>query len=302
MPAALKSFFHWFVYAGLVVFAGGLMLLGKADTILIERLRLKVDDVAVPVLEVLSEPADALARVLEGAQRWINVADENARLREERERLLRWQAIAQRLEVENAGLRQLLKVVPEPQATYRSARVVADSTGVFAQSVLISAGSLAGIERGQNVLTGEGLVGRIVGVSARASRVLLITDLNSRVPVFVGPSNVRAVLAGDNSERPKLVHIVPGAAIEPGDLVVTSGIAGGFPPGLPVGSIDKVDDEVVTVTPNIDRNRLEYVRIADYGMDFLKVDAPLATKEERPSQAAGNNLGGESAQRTDARR
>jgi rod shape-determining protein MreC len=297
MPAAFKSIVQWLVYVGLVVFATGVVMLGKADTVLIERLRLQVNDAVGPILELLSEPVDTLVNGIARVQRWTNLNKENAQLREDRDRLLRWQSVAQRLEVENVELRQLLNFVPEPEASFISARVVADSTGAFAQSLLLNAGSFAGVEKDQLVLTGEGLVGRIIGVSQRASRVLLITDISSKIPVFAGPSRVRAVLAGDNTDRPKLTHIVGGEAIKPGDQVVTSGIAGVFPPGLPVGVVDEVDEARISISPSVERDRLEYVRVVDYGIETIRVDPPMAAVKPREPQG----VAGKPSVRADAR-
>ncbi len=281
MPAAFKSLLQWLAYAGMVVLAGGVMLLGKADTLLVERLRLQVNDAVVPILGVLSKPVDGLTNILERGQDLLRLSEENERLRAERNRLLRWQAAAQRLEAENEALRQLLNFIPGPDATFRAARVVADPTGAFAQSLLVNAGVRDGIDKGHIVIAGDGLVGRVVGVSQRAARVLLITDLNSRVPVFVGQARVRAVLAGDNSERPKLIHVLQQGKIEPGDPVVTSGVAGGFPSGLPVGVVADVGDGGITIQPYVDRARLEYVRIADYGMSSPLNDVPTASRDGR---------------------
>jgi len=301
MLPALRSFAHWLVYAGLIVVAGGLILLGKADAVLVERFRMQVSDPIAPLFDVLSRPADVAADGLDRARQWVDVAGENDRLRSERDELLRWRAAAKQLEAENAGLRRLLGYVPEPDATYRSARVIADSAGVFAQSVMISAGSLAGVDKGQVVLDGTGLVGRVVGVSARAGRVLLLTDINSRVPVFVGKTRIRAVLAGDNTERPKLIHVLPGETISPGDDVVTSGIAGGFPPGLPVGTVAEVDDRRISVVPNANRDRLEYVRIADFGTLAAPAEAPGPTVPTGTEQRRGLAAAGRPTQRADAR-
>jgi rod shape-determining protein MreC len=118
--------------------------------------------------------------------------------------------------------------------------------------------------------------------------VLLITDISSRIPVFAGPSRVRAMLAGDNTDRPKLIHLVAGEAIKPGDEVVTSGIAGVFPPGLPVGVVDEVDEARISITPNVERDRLEYVRVVDYGIGTIRADPPMAaTKPGEPKGAVG---------------
>lgn len=309
MPPGLKSVAQWLVYAGIVIVAGGLILLGKADAVLVERVRMQLSDPLAPVLNALSRPADIAADGLERARGWVGMAEENARLRRERDDLLRWHAAAKHLEAENAELRRLLNYVPEPDASFRSARIIADSSGVFAQSVMVNAGSLAGIAKGQIVLDGAGIVGRIVGVSARAGRVLLLTDLNSRVPVFVGPGRHRAVLAGDNSETPKLIHVVPGETIAVGDAVVTSGIAGGFPPGLPVGVVAAADDRRIAVALTSDRDRLEYVRIADFGIATGDVPPALIRPAAGASRPAGlatagppsGDGAGRPTQRADAR-
>jgi rod shape-determining protein MreC len=275
MFAAFKSVMKWLVYAGLVAVAIGLMVVGKVDIVLVQRLSLRINDAAIPALEVLSRPVDAAIAGLARIRSWTDLVEENARLREDRERLLRWQAVAQRLEVENIELRRLINVVPEPETSFVSARVVADSVGVFAHSLLLNAGSFAGVERNQVVLSGEGLAGRIIGVSERASRVLLITDINSRIPVSVGPSRVRAVLAGDNTDRPRLVHVVAGEPIRVGDPVVTSGIAGVLPCGLPIGTVEMVDEDRLAVRTHVDPSRLEYVRVVDYGIEQIRVDPPV---------------------------
>jgi rod shape-determining protein MreC len=288
MLAAFKSLLKWLVYAGLIVFAGGLMLLGKADIVLLKQVSLRINDAATPVLELLSRPIGAVAAGLAGIADWTNLARENARLREDRDRLMRWQAVAQRLEAENAQLRRLVNLAPEPEASFVSARVLADPSGAFAHSLLLSAGSFAGIEKDQLVLTGEGLAGRIIGVSQRASRMLLITDIASRIPVVVGASRARAVLAGDNTERPRLIHVVAGESIVPGDQVVTSGIAGVFPPGLPIGTVETADSLSFRVKLNVERSRLEYVRVVDYGIETMHVDLPVAAlRRDAPKRVSG---------------
>jgi len=266
MVGAIRVLAHRFAYVGLVLTAGALMMLGKADAVLMERLRVQVNEAVAPILEILSQPIDAVARVAEQVQSWIALHDENERLNRDRERLLQWQTVARHLEAENATLRQLLKFVPEPDARFVTARVIADSGGAFAHSLLLSAGASSGVGKGQAVVTGEGLVGRIAGVGDGAARVLLITDLNSRIPVLVGSDRTRAILAGDNSNRPKLLYLKPDAVIAEGDQVVTSGHAGAFPPGLAIGSVASVSDGEIRVTPFVERSRLEYVRVVDYGL------------------------------------
>src|SRR5438105_3505254 len=146
------------------------------------------------------------------------------------------------------------------------ARVIANSGGAYVRTVMIDAGSGNGLARGQAVISGEGLVGRLTEVGVRAARVLLITDLNSRVPVVVESSRATAVLAGDNSDRPRLVYFGNAKDVKIGDRVVTSGEGGVFAPGLAVGLIAALDAAGPRVEPYADLSQLAYVMAVDYGL------------------------------------
>ena len=135
---------------------------------------------------------------------------ENARLREENERLRRWQSIALALDAENQRLKANLRWIPDPAPSYVTARVVADAGGVYAKAVLLSVGPNHGIRKGEIALDERGLVGRVTEVGARTARVLLITDLNSRIPVILENSRAHAILVGTNGPRPRLVLLAGG--------------------------------------------------------------------------------------------
>lgn len=272
---ALKGVMQRFAVVTLVVASFALMLLGKADTLAVERLRTSVADAVAPVLDVISRPAASVADGVEYVRGLMRLHEENARLREENARLLRWQMVARQLEAENDGLKALLNYAPAPTASYVTGRVVADTGGAFAHSILMLAGRSDGMRKGQAVVTGEGLVGRVAEVGARASRVLLLTDINSRIPVMVGEGRQRAILAGENTDRPRLIYLPANAGVTPGDLVTTSGVAGAFPMGLPVGVVASVEDGVVRVAPFVQRDRLEMVRALDYGLDGILAGSAL---------------------------
>jgi rod shape-determining protein MreC len=273
----LKSLLQRFAFLSLIGLTFALMLIGKADTVLVERARIAVTDAVTPVLRVMSEPAAVVANFVNNLRELAAIREENAELREANSRLLQWQSAAQRLESENKALRGLTTLVPEPPATFVTARVVADTGGAFAQSIIITAGQSNGVRKGQVVMTGEGLVGRITQTGMNSARVLLITDINSRIPVLVGEAGNRAILAGDNGLRPRLLFLSNKSAASPGDKVVTSGDAEAFPPGLPIGQVARVDDGAVEVEPFVVRDKIQYVRISDYGLTgILAEQAPAA--------------------------
>ena len=262
----IKGLIQRFAYVGLVVAAFGLMLLGKADVLLVERIRTQVTDALAPILDVLSRPVATVSDVVDQVRELASLHEENAGLRGDKVRLLQWQTAARRLEAENKALRALLNFVPGPEASYVTARVIGDTGGAFAQALVLNAGMRAGVRKGQAVVTGDGLVGRVAGVGTRSTRVILITDMNSHIPVLVERTRTRAILAGDNSEVLRLIRLPPGAEVSPGDRVVTSGHGGAFPPGLPVGVVASVSDAGIGVQPFVKRSRLEYVRVVDFGL------------------------------------
>jgi len=272
----LKTLLQRFAFLSLIGLTFALMLIGKADTVLVERARVAVTDALTPVLRVMSEPASVVADFVNNLRELAAIREENAALREANSRLLQWQSVAQRLETENKSLRGLTALVPEPGATFVTARVVADTGGAFAQSILITAGQSSGVKKGQVVLSGEGLVGRVMQTGANSARVLLLTDINSRIPVQVGEAGNRAILAGDNGLRPRLLFLSNKSAAAPGDKVVTSGEAEAFPPGLPIGQVTRVDEGMVEVEPFVTRDKIQHVRVVDYGLTGILAQQPAS--------------------------
>ncbi len=250
----------------LVIISAAMIIVGKADQVAFQSLRNSMMDAAAPALDMLSRPAAALDAAADEVRGFITVYRDNVRLAEENERLLGWQQVALRLSVENAELRDLAKLVTEPGISFVTARVIADSGGAFTRGVMVNAGRENGVARGQAAMTGEGLVGRVSEVGSRAARILLITDLNSRVPVVVDGTRQRAILGGDNSARPSLRYVDSGGTIRIGDRIVTSGQGGVFPPGLPVGVVASIDSEGAKVEPYAALSRVDYLRLVDYGL------------------------------------
>jgi rod shape-determining protein MreC len=251
----------------LVVVSFGVMLLGKADALLAERARMALADSLAPIYAALSEPlADIRAAVTDASLLW-DVRDENIRLRAENEKLRRWQSIALALDAENQRLKASLNWIPDPQASFVTARVVADAGGVYAKAVLLSVGPNHGIHKGEIALDERGLVGRVTEVGARTARVLLITDMNSRIPVMLETSRAHAILVGNNTSKPRLMYWQEGVTPQEGERIVTSAEANAFPANLPVGTVHYNGNGSPDVEPNAMLQKLEVVRIFDYGLN-----------------------------------
>ncbi len=250
----------------LIAAAFGVMLLGKADATLAERLRMALADAVTPVFAVIAEPVAMARDAVAGASDLVAVRADNARLRAENDTLRRWQAVALALEAENALLKSNLRWLPDPAPSYVTARVVADAGGVYARAVLLAAGPNQGVAKGQVALDENGLVGRVTELGQRSARVLLLTDLNSRVPVTLEASRARAILVGTNGAHPRLMHWPEGVTPVEGERVVTSAEANAFPAGLPVGVVRYSSGNAPEVSLAARLDRLEIVRVFDYGL------------------------------------
>jgi rod shape-determining protein MreC len=225
-----------------------------------------VVDALAPILDAMARPAATIAQVTDNFRELANLRTENARLKEENARLMHWQTVARRLEAENSVLHDQLNFIPDPDPAFVTARVIGDMGSAFGQSMLLEAGSKDGVRKGQAVLSGESLAGHIAEVGTHSSRLLLITDINARTPVMLEATRTRAILTGDNSLRPRLNYITGNPSISVGDRVVTAASGGAFPPGIPVGVVSSVTDGVVRVEPFIQRPRLEFVSVVDFGL------------------------------------
>jgi rod shape-determining protein MreC len=266
----------------LVAASFGLMLLGKADALLVERARTALADALVPIYAALAGPLGNLRETVGTAAGLWHLRSENARLRQQNELLHRWQSIALALDVENQRLKANLRWVPDPTPSYVTARVVADAGGVYAKAVLLSVGPNHGVRKGEIALDERGLVGRVTEVGSRSARVLLITDLNSRIPVILENSRAHAIMTGVNGPRPRLIYWPEGVMPQDGERVVTSAEANAFPANLPVGTVQVSAANVPEVLPAALLDQLEVVRIFDYGLGgIVPPEAPGRLPERR---------------------
>jgi rod shape-determining protein MreC len=276
--ASAKAWLHRFTFALLFGAALALMMLGRSDSALVERARMVIADAMAPLMNGIARPLGGVRQVYDQATEFLNLRRENAMLRREQDRLLQWQSVARQLAAENEALRDLLKFVPDRGASFVTARVVADTGGAFVRSVLVAAGARDGLRKGDAAATGEGLVGRVAELGEHSARVLLLTDINSRIPVVIERSRDQGILAGDNSDNPRLLYLSHGTQLSPGDRIVTSAAGGALPPGLPIGFVKSIEGGDAVVQLFVDWDRMEYLRLMNYHLPGVLQD----DREGRP--------------------
>jgi rod shape-determining protein MreC len=273
--------FSSIVLAGLALF---LLILSRAQPEAVSAMRAGTIDALAPFLDIIARPALFVDDIGASLRDFVSLRNDNLKLREENTHVVEWQNAVVSLEKENHELRALLKFKTEPHLSYISARVIADTGGAYTRGLIITAGKSDGVREGMAAMTGEGLIGRVIEVGDWSSRVWLISDLNSRIPVTIAETGDRAILAGDNSSRPQLLFLARDASVPANAHVVTSGHGGVFPPNLPVGILKETSRGTYAVVPAVDLGRVTYVRLVDFGLEgggFNSIEAGVRAESKK---------------------
>lgn len=221
-------------------------------------------DVATPVLAFLAEP---IRVTQDGIVRLAGVGDiyqTARRLEIENEDLQEWREVARQLTVENTRLREMLKAPGREVPILASGQIIGIGGGAFERSIVINLGTQDKVIRDLPVTTQDGVIGRTITVGHNSSRVLLITDLNSRIPVRNNRTGALAVLSGRNDAVLTLDFLPVNADTKVGDRLVTSGHGGMFPADLPIGIVTEVSEHIISVEPVALLGKLNWVRVMEY--------------------------------------
>lgn len=248
-----------------------LMLLNKNRSPVWEMSSGAATGVVAPVVDVLVAPAKMLTKGYDYFSELRHIRGDNERLKAENQALLLLKDKYKALEIENKLMAELLNYVPLPDAGFISARVVAEESDAFAHSMVAYIGN-KNVAKGDVVLSDRGVVGRLDKVAGAYAKIILLTDINSKIPVMLEKTRIRGILSGDNTTVPKLIFVPLDAEINPGDRIVTSGVSGVFPAGLPVGVVIAASKNEIKVKPFAPLDRLEYIKIVKYGLDGLLND------------------------------
>lgn len=256
-----------------------MMMFNKTDAVLIDKTSSIATDIFSPVIELLAIPAKIVSGTLNYFYDFKNIREENERLREENRELVIKSTKAAALEVENKLLYDLLNYVSPKDADFITAKVIAEESNAFSRALILYTAGQNNVKKGQIVLSDKGVIGRIERVGSVYSKVLLLTDINSKVPVIIENSRVRGILSGDNTSVPKLIFTPLEAEITVGDKIVTSGVAGVFPSGLPIGKVVSIEKNNIKVKTFSNLDRIEYVRIVDYHLADISYDEDINQDE-----------------------
>lgn len=273
----------FFIAASLV-----LLVLGRSQTELTEQTRAQIFNAFIPAIKVVDLPRGATSSLSDWIKNVAIVFSDNQFLRTENADLKMQLIEATELEVDNLRLKNLLNIKDGTVTTITASRIVADSNSPFFKSMLINSGTNDGVKKGHAVVNEEGVIGRTINVAPNASRILLLNDINSRIPVKFADSGVNVILSGDNSPLQQIRFMPEEEKARIGDQILTSGMGGIFPPDLPVGVVSEITSlGTIRVKPSVNLNRLNYVSVIEYEIasfptliEVEESDTPLQDGEE----------------------
>ena len=210
-----------------------------------------INDVVYRVTYLVSAPTRMFPNLNSGITSHLNLKKENEELKQVIENYKRLELNLEFLTNENQSLKKVLNAENISNVSNLVlSKVLVDRNSPFLKSILINKGSRAGIKKGMPVTQNKYLVGRVVETNYLSSRVLLLGDLNSRIPVTLGTDGAQAILAGSGSRHTRLEYLPEGYEIEEGISVFASGKDGVFFPGTPIGQTTDEGGVKLFVDPN----------------------------------------------------
>ena len=210
---------------------------------------------------------DGISNTWNGYIYLINIKEENNRLIEENNRLKAESVVLQEKALAGDRLQQLLDIKDTLNISYNSASIIAKDPSNWYSAIVINKGERDRLRPNLGVITAEGVVGRIVKTAASYSRVLLLTDRNSAVAGLIQRTGDEGIVAGMGGRTLQLNFIMIDSEVQNGDLVITSGTDGVFPPGIVIGTINKIESpknalfHTIELIPGVDLSRVREVMV-----------------------------------------
>ena len=260
----IRSIWQRFAFMALMGMAFTLMIGDEVEIKFLKQIKSSATHGLGTLLELSTESTALVKETFLTLSELPNFKYELARLQRENNELKKWKYVAGSLNSQNIALRDLYNFVPLPTVKTITGRIISYSGGAFTRSILINVGSKSGARLGQAVMSSFALIGILVDVGDEYSRVLLITDLNSQIPVKIQNNNASGILIGDNSQLAKLVFLPQGTILTEGQIITTSGRGGILPPDLPIGLVKKIEGLKFVVDPFDDWAQSGYVRVLNY--------------------------------------
>jgi len=244
----------------LIIISIALIVFDKVDSKPLKLARSIIKDGVFKASQIISSPTKGLSFVSDAAKTHLNLYDNYILLKKENNQLKEKNFHSDYLVLENTQLRKLIDEQVNSKSNFVSSRVIIDKNNPYLHSFIINSGTNKNIKNGMAVLDGANFVGRVVDVNFFTSRILLVSDLNSKIPVIISPSGTHAILSGRGKGKPTLDYLPENNVLEDGNKVFTSGTEGIFSPGIPIGKV-KFENKIANVSLFSELTQITFINI-----------------------------------------
>ncbi len=255
-----------FSLIGLIFFSIGLLILSKFNLPVTNYLKIVLNEIVYRSSFIVSVPEKKIQNFSNKVKDHYSVYNKYLLVKEKLNLLQSKKYETQFLEEENKRLKKIID-----EYIYNSkemvAKVLIDKNSPFLKSIIVNKGSKDNVKLGMAVLDGNYLVGKIVEVNYSTARALLVSDLNSKIPVGIEPGNIQSILSGTGKQNGKIEYLESEVIIQNESIIYTSGSGELFKPGIPIGIYNKKNTEEQTVTFFSKLSQLVFVKLVSFEED-----------------------------------
>ena len=256
-----------FSLIGLIFFSIGLLIISKINLPVTNYLKISLNEIVYRTSFIISVPEKKIQDITSKIKDHLNVYNDYLLVKKELKTIQTKKYETQFLQEENKRLKKTIN-----EYIYNSkelvAKVLIDKNSPFLKSIIVNKGSKDDVKLGMAVLDQSYLVGKIVEVNYSTSRVLLVSDLNSKIPVGIEPGNIQSILSGTGRINGKIEYLETDILIQDKSIVYTSGSGGLFKPGIPIGIYHKETEESYEIVNFFSKlSQLTFVKLVSFEGD-----------------------------------
>jgi len=256
-----------FSLIGLIFFSVGLLIISKINLPFNNYLKITLNEIVYRTSFIISVPENKIQNISGKIKEHLDVYNDYLLVKEELKEIQTKKYEIQFLKEENKRLKKTIN-----EYIYNSeelvAKVLIDKNSPFLKSIIVNKGSKDNVKLGMAVLDQSYLVGKIVEVNYSTSRALLVSDLNSKIPVGIEPGNIQSILSGTGKINGKIEYLETDISIVDKSIVYTSGSGGLFKPGIPIGTYHKETDESYEIVNFFSKlSQLTFVKLVSFEED-----------------------------------
>ena len=252
-----------FSLIALIIFSILFLALGKLNFKAVDYVKIIIREIVYRSSFIVSAPENYLKNTYQNVQNHFIIYKDYFEIKSELEKLKSLKSVDNFIVEENKRLKKIIDDYVE-ESDEIVAKILIDKKSPFLRSIIINKGSKSNVKLGMAVIDKDYLVGKVVEVNYLTSRILLLSDLNSKIPVIIEPGGFQSILSGTGKRNGIIKYLKDDYIIEENSILYTSGSGGVFKAGIPIGKIKSVKLDIKNVDFFSDFSQLKFVKVVSF--------------------------------------